>query len=197
MGFHTEFTSSDHEECWKSLPPALSTFTTKLLSPYSVAYLHVPDTFFVSEICKAPLSWNLCTSWFLCMWQPLPESFLPDSFSSFKLSVLMLPLQGENANISIRVTWLYHCLRPPFPVPPLFFLSLFIYSEGERQRQGQKESERENPKQGLHCQRRAWHGAWIQELWDHDLSWKRELDAQPTELHRCPSPPLILAITDM
>ena len=36
--------------------------------------------------------------------------------------------------------------------------------------EGQRETERENPKQAPHCQHRAWHEAQSHELWDHDLS---------------------------
>ena len=40
----------------------------------------------------------------------------------------------------------------------------------------ERERERENPKQVLHCQHRACHGAQIHKTWDHDLSRNQELD---------------------
>ena len=43
-----------------------------------------------------------------------------------------------------------------------------------------------NPKQAPYSQHRAWCGAWIHKLWDHDLSQNEESDAQPTEPSRCP-----------
>ena len=43
-----------------------------------------------------------------------------------------------------------------------FVLSLFIHFE--------REGGRENPKQALHSQHRAWCRAWTHEPWDHNLS---------------------------
>ena len=45
--------------------------------------------------------------------------------------------------------------------------------------------ETENPKQALLCQCRAQCGAWSHKPWAHDLSWKQESNAWPTELPRC------------
>ena len=65
---------------------------------------------------------------------------------------------------------------------------MFIYFEREwesmSRRGAEREGEGENPKQALHCQRRAQHKA--QETWDQDLSgnqgWdNQELAAQLTE----------------
>ena len=54
------------------------------------------------------------------------------------------------------------------------------------------EAESENPKQALCCQRWAWCGAWTHELWDHDLSWNQESDAQLTKPPRRPRLSLVL-----
>ena len=63
----------------------------------------------------------------------------------------------------------------------LFFLEfLFIVCERENAsawaEEGQRERERENPKQALQGQHRAGREAWTQEPWDHDLSWNQESD---------------------
>ena len=47
--------------------------------------------------------------------------------------------------------------------------------------EGQRERERENPKQAPCCQPRARHGAQSHEPGDHDLSQNQELDTLPTE----------------
>ena len=56
----------------------------------------------------------------------------------------------------------------------LYFSSLFCQRERERAGEGQRE--KDNPKWALSCQCRAWHGAWFQELWDYDLSWNQSLN---------------------
>ena len=74
----------------------------------------------------------------------------------------------------------------------------FIYLFWERQRQHKRgrgkgrERGREKPKQAPCCQLRAWCGARTHKMWDHDLSWNRESDAQPTEPPRCPNFDLFL-----
>ena len=81
---------------------------------------------------------------------------------------------------------------------------LFILRETEREREGvhectctwvgegQRARERENPKQAPCYQRRAWHRAQSQELWDHGLSQNQESDAQPSEPCTCPNVILFL-----
>ena len=65
----------------------------------------------------------------------------------------------------------------------LNFIDSFWERRGERERErkhvgeGQKERERENPKQAPHSVRSPAWGS-ISWLWDHDLSWNQELDAQ-------------------
>ena len=51
-------------------------------------------------------------------------------------------------------------------------LSLFIFYLRQRERVSRRRADKgkENPKQTSHCQSRAQHGAWSQELRDHDLS---------------------------
>ena len=65
------------------------------------------------------------------------------------------------------------------------FKNCFIYfwerDSVQAGRGREREREKENPKQALHCQRRAWGGAATHEPWDHDLSWNQELDIQQTE----------------
>ena len=67
------------------------------------------------------------------------------------------------------------------------FFFKFIYFETEREknnmsrRGAEREGERENPKQTLHFQHRAWCGSQAHESWDHDPSQNQELEAQPTE----------------
>ena len=54
----------------------------------------------------------------------------------------------------------------------IFFLSLFIYFERQRE---QAEAEREGERNPAQCR------AWTHKPWDHDLSQNQEWDAEPTE----------------
>ena len=56
--------------------------------------------------------------------------------------------------------------------------------------EGKSERETENPKQALHCQHRAWYGAWTHKLWHFDLSWNQESDVWLS--HLSPSLPGLL-----
>ena len=49
------------------------------------------------------------------------------------------------------------------------FLKMFIYFQREKRERGTRR-DKENPKQALRCQHRAWCGARSHEPWDHDLS---------------------------
>ena len=56
----------------------------------------------------------------------------------------------------------------------IFFKFIYLLrerGEGGREGGGQRERERENPKQAPHCQHRAWCGTRSHKLWDYDLSW--------------------------
>ena len=57
-------------------------------------------------------------------------------------------------------------------LPGFFFFLIYLFILVG----GQKDRERENPKQAPHCQLRAPREAWSQELWDHTLSRDQELD---------------------
>ena len=61
----------------------------------------------------------------------------------------------------MRSLWLAFCtLMLPGSLKKFFFVYLW-----------EREKEKENPRQALHCQPRAWCGAQTHEPWDHDLSW--------------------------
>ena len=68
------------------------------------------------------------------------------------------------------LSWSRMLNRPSHPGARLLILR---ETEKARMGDGQKERERENPKQAPHCQCRARQGAQTHELWDHDLrqSW--------------------------
>ena len=84
--------------------------------------------------------------------------------------------------IKIQSPWIYVCKKH------LFFLSLFIDFEREcAHKQGKgRERGRENPKQAPLCQLKAQHEAPSHDLWEHELSWNQESDAQQPESPRCP-----------
>ena len=63
---------------------------------------------------------------------------------------------------------------------------MYLFCETERAEEGQRERERENPRQSQGCQHRAQCEARAHKLWDCDLSQNQELDAQPTEPPRHP-----------
>ena len=57
--------------------------------------------------------------------------------------------------------------------------------------EGQREREREHPKQALCCQHRAGGGPWIHELRDHNLSWNQELDSRMPSRLGHPGAPVV------
>ena len=57
-----------------------------------------------------------------------------------------------------------------------FFNVYLVLRETERAWAGEGQREREGRLQALSCQHRAWRGAWIHELRDHDLSLSRTLN---------------------
>ena len=67
------------------------------------------------------------------------------------------------------------------------FFNVYLFWEregglGKRQR----EREKENPKQALHCQHGAQCQAQTDQAWDHELSRNQQSDVQPTEPPRHP-----------
>ena len=65
----------------------------------------------------------------------------------------------------------------------LMFVCLLVYkreieteAECEQGMGRKRETEFEAVSKALHCQHRAWCGAWTHELWDHDLSWRWTLN---------------------
>ena len=50
----------------------------------------------------------------------------------------------------------------------------YLLLEREQAGEGQRESDRENPKQALHCQHRVQRGAQTHEPWDHDMSQNQQ-----------------------
>ena len=58
----------------------------------------------------------------------------------------------------------------------IYFI-FFFWRERDTQHVSREGAERENPKQALHCQLRAWCRAQTHELWDHDLSLNQGSDA--------------------
>ena len=69
----------------------------------------------------------------------------------------------------------------------IYFLNIYLIW-GRKWAQagvGQTERERENLKQTLYCQHRAWCRTQTYKTWDHDMTWNQESVAQPTEPPRC------------
>ena len=96
-----------------------------------------------------------------------------------------------NSIILIVFGVLVHCYMFLFDAHPIFCvvetsLSIIVLGVGgvgghvctsTQAEEGQRERERENPKQGPSCQRRAQCGAQTHELLDHDLSPNQESGA--------------------
>ena len=76
--------------------------------------------------------------------------------------------------------WLKYSLTSVTKFLFKFFKKVYLFerereraSTGARERWGGSERERQNPKQGPHCQYRVQCGAWSHKPWDHDLGQNR------------------------
>ena len=119
-------------------------------------------------------------------------------FTCFCFVCLLLQVSGINRSFQIRqicvsipllftdsVLWALHKFFEPLFL--YFFSFVFLVRiEREHESRGEvQERDREDRKQAPPSAQSPMWGL-ILWPWDHDLSWNQELDAQPTELLRCP-----------
>ena len=93
--------------------------------------------------------------------------------SAIFASHLLQPQSWHNVPSPSVPSQLYMLHKIFFLLILIFFK--FICFEREKERAG--EGQRENPKQALCWQCRAWWGTQTHEMWDHALSWNQESDA--------------------
>ena len=116
--------------------------------------------------------------WVLNMWK---------CFVSYK-RVAELHCYENGLFFDVRLWYIYskHGLLTRVPILVfcfVLFCLMFVYFwETETEHEWRRSRERGRHRirsrlQALSCQHRAQCGAWIHKLWDHDLSWNRELDA--------------------